>query len=133
VQVALKSLPLIWHSRWTFSAKMGSSLLLGLQLGLPCFLILSTAFLVDIAQRGFGLLHGTLICLAAFIAVGSAIAITLPPFRRLRRGDMVSYGATLIMLPILLVFLALANSASVVAAPFFGRQEFVRTPKTGGR
>jgi cellulose synthase/poly-beta-1,6-N-acetylglucosamine synthase-like glycosyltransferase len=133
VQVALKSLPLIWHSRWTFSAKMGSTLLLGLQLGLPCFLILSTAFLVDIAQRGFGLLHGTLICLAAFIAVGSAIAITLPPFRRLRRGDMVSYGATLIMLPILLVFLALANSASVVAAPFFGRQEFVRTPKTGGR
>jgi cellulose synthase/poly-beta-1,6-N-acetylglucosamine synthase-like glycosyltransferase len=133
VQVAKKVLPLVWHSDWKLAAKLGSILLLGLQLGLPCFLLAAAAFVLDAAMRGFGPAHGTILCLAAFISLAAAVAITLPPYRRLRRGGIIRYGATLMMIPALLVFMAVANSASVLRAPFSGRHEFVRTPKAGGR
>ncbi|WP_413991559.1 glycosyltransferase family 2 protein [Labrys okinawensis] len=133
VQVAVKALPLVWRSQWSLSAKLGSSLLLGLQLGLPCFLVAAAAFILDAVLRGFGPGHGTILCLAVLMVAGAAVAITLPPFRRLRRGGICSYGAVLAMIPVLLGFMALANSASVVIAPFKRRHDFVRTPKTGGR
>ncbi len=133
VQVARKALPLVWHADWTLRAKLGSTLLLGLQLGLPCFLIAAAAFILDVLLRGFGTMHGTILCLAGFMVLACAVAITLPPYRRLRRGGMIRYGATLTTIPVLLVFMAVANSAGVLAAPFKGRQEFVRTPKAGGR
>ncbi len=133
VQVARKSLPLVWRSNWSLAAKVGTSLLLGLQLGLPCFVLAACAFLADGMLRGFGPAHAVLALAAALYAGFCAIVITLPPFLRLRRGGIIRYGATLIAIPVLLAFLALANSASVVAAPFAGRHDFVRTPKRGDR
>ncbi|WP_448954268.1 glycosyltransferase family 2 protein [Labrys neptuniae] len=133
VQVARKGLPLVWRSNWRLSAKLGTCLLLGLQLGLPCFVLAAGAFLADGFFHGFAAGHAFLALAALAYAGFCAIAITLPPFLRLRRGGIIRYGATLIAIPLLLVFLALANSASVVSAPFKGRHEFVRTPKQGGR
>jgi cellulose synthase/poly-beta-1,6-N-acetylglucosamine synthase-like glycosyltransferase len=133
VQVAKKALPLVWRSGWRLSAKLGASLLLGMQLGLPCFLIALAAFVLDTLVRGFGPVHGMILCYATFFVLGSAVAITAPPFRRLQRGGIIRYGAVLAMIPVLLVFMALANSAGVLAAPFRRRHDFKRTPKTGGR
>lgn len=133
VQVARKGLPLAWRSNWKLGAKLGTSLLLGLQLGLPCFVLAAAAFVLDGLLRGFGSGHAVLVTAAALYAGIAAVFITLPPFLRLRRGGIIRYGATLIAIPVLLVFLALANSASVVAAPFAGRHDFVRTPKRGDR
>lgn len=132
VQVARKALPLVWRSNWTLGAKCGSSLLLGLQLGLPCFLVAAAAFVLDALVHGFGPVHAALLILAALFACICAVVITWPPYRRLRRGGIIRYGATLITIPALLVFLAVANSASVLIAPFAGRHEFIRTPKAGG-
>jgi len=133
VQVARKALPLVWRSGWPFSRKAGSTLLLGLQLGLPCFLVAVAAFALDAALRGFGPAHAAILISAGLMVAVSAVAITLPPFRRLRRGGMLRYGATLAMIPALLVIMAAANSAAVLAAPFGRRHVFVRTPKAGGR
>ncbi|MFT4131263.1 glycosyltransferase family 2 protein [Labrys sp. (in: a-proteobacteria)] len=133
VQVARKGLPLVWHSNWNLAAKFGTSLLLGLQLGLPCLVLAVAAFVLDGLLRGFGSGHAVLATAAALYAGTSALLITLPPFLRLRRGGIIRYGATLIAIPVLLVFLALANSAGVVTAPFAARHDFVRTPKQGDR
>ncbi|WP_181161218.1 glycosyltransferase family 2 protein [Labrys okinawensis] len=133
VQVARKGLPLVWGSKWTLGAKFGTSLLLGLQLGLPCLVLAAGAFVLDGLLRGFGSGHALLAAAAALYAATSAILITLPPFLRLRRGGIFRYGATLIAIPVLLIFLALANSVGVIAAPFAGRHDFVRTPKRGDR
>ncbi|MDQ0392267.1 glycosyltransferase family 2 protein [Labrys monachus] len=131
VQVARKALPLIWRAAWPLPAKLGASLLLGLQAGLPCFLLAAGALLLDGGVRGFGPVHGAIATAAAIVAGVSAVAITLPPFKRLRRGGIVRYVATLTTMPALLVFLAIANSGAVMAAPFAARRDFVRTPKTG--
>ena len=133
IQVARKGLPLVWRSDWNLAAKLGTSLLLGLQLGLPCFVLAAAAFVLDGLLRGFGGGHALLAMAVAIYAVTSAVLITLPPFLRLRRGGIIRYGATLIAIPVLLVFLAMANSASVIAAPFTRRHDFVRTPKRGDR
>ena len=133
VQVAQKVLPLIWRSAWPLSAKLGSTLLLGVQAGLPCFLVSVAAFVTDALARGFGAVHFAILLASLVLAASCAVAITWPPFRRLRRGGIIRYAATLMSVPALLVFLAAANSAGVLAAPFAVRHEFARTPKTGGK
>jgi len=43
----------------------------------------------------------------------------------------VHYIAALVALPSLLIYMALANSAAVLAAPFRKSRVFIRTPKSG--
>jgi len=64
-------------------------------------------------------------------ALLALLSITAPPFFRLRRGGPVHYLAALVALPSLLIYMALANSAAVLAAPFRKSRVFIRTPKSG--
>jgi cellulose synthase/poly-beta-1,6-N-acetylglucosamine synthase-like glycosyltransferase len=131
VQVALKTAPLVWGASWSPLARVSTLLLLGLQLALPCFLVALLAFAGDIAVRGLGAMH-IVLGAAALLCAGAALAaITAPPFRRLRRGPPTAYVKALFALPSLLIYMALMNSAAVLAAPFRKHRVFVRTPKSG--
>jgi hypothetical protein len=132
VQVAAKMLPRIWASALPLGRKTAATLLVGLQAAFPCFVIAAGAFLADIILRGeFTAGHAALLTGTASIAVCAAVAVTWPAFRGLRRGGMIRYATTLASLPPLLIYLAAANSASILSAPFRGGGEFVRTPKSG--
>jgi hypothetical protein len=60
------------------------------------------------------------------------IGMTWGAYRRLLRGDVARYLATAASVPALIVYLAVANAASIVGAAFGKKTEFNRTPKTGG-
>jgi len=131
VQVALKVAPLVVAAPWSRLARASTLLLLGLQLALPGFLITVAAFVGDALLRGFGVGH-LLLAAATALAGGSALlAIAAPPFFRLRRGGPADFLAALVALPGLLIYMALTNSAAVLAAPFRKHRVFVRTPKSG--
>ena len=131
VQVALKAAPLVWTAAWPRLTRASTLLLLGLQFALPCFLLAVAAFLLDGFLRGFDLRHLLIAAGAAIVATTALLAITAPPFFRLRRGGKQRYLTTLVALPALLIYMALANSAAVLAAPFRRHRVFIRTPKSG--
>jgi hypothetical protein len=132
VQVAAKALPIVWRSGLPLARKWSATLLLGLQLALPASLVLGASILSDAALRGgFGPGHAA-VALGALLAGPSiAVAITWPAHRRLHRGSLLRYVATVASLPPLFLYLAAANSLAIVAAPFAGEEPFVRTPKSG--
>ena len=59
------------------------------------------------------------------------VGMTWGAYRRLQRGDLVRYIVTAASVPALIVYLAVANAASIVGAGFGKKTEFNRTPKTG--
>jgi cellulose synthase/poly-beta-1,6-N-acetylglucosamine synthase-like glycosyltransferase len=131
VQVGAKSLLTIAYAPWLLGAKIATALMLGVQLAFPAVLVAITAFALDLSIRGPG--FGHLLTAAGVLALiaMSAVAITWPAYQRLRRGGVIRYATTLAALPALFLYLAAANSASILAAPFADGREFVRTPKSG--
>lgn len=59
------------------------------------------------------------------------VGMTWGAYRRLQRGDVTSYIVAATSVPALIVYLAIANAASIVGAGFGKKTEFNRTPKTG--
>ena len=99
---------------------------------MPAILCLLAAFLIDgLLRGGFGAVHAAMAASGGLGAIACAVAATWPAFRRLRRGGLVRYAATLASLPPLYLYLAIVNSAAIIAAPFGGEVTFVRTPKSG--
>ena len=131
VQVALKCTPLVLHAPWSRLARLSTLLLLGLQLALPSFLIAAAALLLDGLCRGWTGMHAALALLATVFAAVALVAITYPPFLHLKRGGVTGFMTALVALPSLLIYMALSNSAAVLAAPFRRGKVFVRTPKSG--
>jgi cellulose synthase/poly-beta-1,6-N-acetylglucosamine synthase-like glycosyltransferase len=131
-QVAAKALQLVWGPGVPSGLRWGTTLLLGLQLGLPAILLAATAFVSDgLLRGGFGWGHLSLAAGGILAGTAFAIAITWPAYRRLRRGGLIRYATTLASLPPLYLFLAAVNSFAILTAPLAGEQEFVRTPKSG--
>jgi hypothetical protein len=59
------------------------------------------------------------------------VGMTYGAYRRLGRGDLVSYVRTAMSVPAVVVYLAVANAGAIVAAALGRRSPFTRTPKTG--
>ena len=57
--------------------------------------------------------------------------MTWGAYRRLKRGSLARYLVTAASVPALIVYLAVANAASIVGAGLGRKSEFNRTPKTG--
>jgi cellulose synthase/poly-beta-1,6-N-acetylglucosamine synthase-like glycosyltransferase len=131
LQVASRILPRIVRAPLPLRHKLAALLLLGIQLALPAFALAVAGFLGDMAIRGPGLGHALLLAALGAAGLATLVAITYPPYRRLRRGSLARYAVAAASLPALLGALAFANSAAVVKAPFAGRTEFLRTPKLG--
>lgn len=132
VQVAVKMLPRVWRAPLPLRAKLAATGLLCLQAALPSALVAAAALAADIALRGgIGNGHVAIMMGAATACAGTAVAITWPAHRALRRGGPIRYATTLASLPPLLAYLAAANSAAILRAPFGGGTDFVRTPKAG--
>jgi cellulose synthase/poly-beta-1,6-N-acetylglucosamine synthase-like glycosyltransferase len=131
-QVAAKALGLVWEPGVPSRLRWGTTLLLGLQLGLPAILVVAAAFLSDgLLRGGFGWGHLSLAAGGILLGTAFAVAITWPAYRRLRRGGLIRYATTLASLPPLYLFLAAVNSIAILTAPLADEQEFVRTPKSG--
>ena len=131
VQVAVKSLPRIWTAGWPLPARLAATQLVCLQAAFPCLVVAAVAFCLDGTIRGFGAGHAAILLAAAALTVFFAVLLTWPAHRRLRGGGVFRYAVVLASLPPLFAYLAAANSAAIVAAAFRGRQDFVRTPKSG--
>lgn len=132
VQVARKLLGPIWSSAWSTEAKLTTTVALGQQLIFPLLVVGVLALIVSIVGHGrlLGLFRfGLWLWLIAMLAV--LFGMTWGAYRRLRRGDVVRYLVTAASVPVLIVYLAVANASAIVAAGFGKKTEFNRTPKTG--
>jgi cellulose synthase/poly-beta-1,6-N-acetylglucosamine synthase-like glycosyltransferase len=132
VQVARKLLVPIWNSAWPTEAKLTTTVALGQQLIFPLLVVGVVALVLSIVGHGrlLGIFRfGMWFWLITMLVV--LIGMTWGAYRRLQRGDWVRYLMTAASVPALIVYLAVANAASIVGAGFGKKTEFNRTPKTG--
>ena len=133
VQVARKLLGPIWRSDWPTEAKLTTTVQLGQQLIFPVLVVGVVALVLSILGHG-RLLGGfrffLWLWLAAMLVV--LIGMTWGAYRRLGRGGVLDYVITAASVPVLIVYLAVANAGAIVGAGFGKKTEFNRTPKTGG-
>jgi cellulose synthase/poly-beta-1,6-N-acetylglucosamine synthase-like glycosyltransferase len=133
VQVARKLLGPIWRSDWPTEAKLVTTVQLGQQLIFPVLVVGVVALVLSILGHG-RLLGGfrffLWLWLAAMLVV--LIGMTWGAYRRLGRGGVLDYVVTAASVPVLIVYLAVANAGAIVGAGFGKKTEFNRTPKTGG-
>jgi cellulose synthase/poly-beta-1,6-N-acetylglucosamine synthase-like glycosyltransferase len=132
VQVARKLLPQIWNSAWSSEAKFTTTVALGQQLVFPALVVGVIALVLSIAGHGhltgfFRLLLW--LWLLALLAV--LFGMTWAGWRRLCRGGPARYLITAFSVPLLIVYLAVANAGAIIGAAFGRKTEFNRTPKTG--
>ncbi len=132
VQVARKLVGPIWNSAWSTEAKLTTTVALAQQLIFPLLVVGVVALALSVVGHGrllgifrFGLWFWLITMLAVLIGM------TWGAYRRLQRGDPVRYLVTAASVPALIVYLAVANAASIVGAGFGKKTEFNRTPKTG--
>jgi len=132
VQVARKLLGPIWRSDWPTEAKLATTVQLGQQLIFPVLVVGVVALVLSILGHG-RLLGGfrffLWLWLAAMLAV--LIGMTWGAYRRLGRGGVLDYVITAASVPVLIVYLAVANAGAIVGAGLGKKSEFNRTPKTG--
>ncbi|WP_296336198.1 glycosyltransferase [Reyranella sp.] len=132
VQVARKLLGPIWRSDWSTEAKLTTTVALGQQLIFPVLVVGGVALGLSILGHGH-LLGGFRFCLWLWL-VGMLVVLigmTWGAYRRLQRGDIARYMVAAASVPALIVYLAVANAASIVGAGFGKKTDFNRTPKTG--
>lgn len=132
VQVARKLLGPIWNSAWSTEAKLTTTVALGQQLIFPLLVVGVVALVLSIVGHGrlLGIFRfGLWFWLVTMLVV--LIGMTWGAYRRLQRGGLVQYLVTAASVPALIVYLAVANAASIVGAGFGKKTEFNRTPKTG--
>ena len=132
VQVARKLLGPIWKSAWPTEAKLTTTVALAQQLIFPLLVVGVVALAISIMGHGrllglfrFGLwlwLFGMLVVL---------FGMTWGAYRRLKRGGLARYLVTAASVPVLIVYLAVANATAIVSAGFGKKTDFNRTPKTG--
>ena len=132
VQVARKLIVPIWKSDWSTEAKLTTTVALAQQLIFP-------VLVVGVVALGLSILgHGRLLgefrfCLWLWL-VGMLVVLigmTWGAYRRLQRGDIARYMVAAASVPTLIVYLAMANAASIIGAGFGKKTDFNRTPKTG--
>ena len=58
-----------------------------------------------------------------------AAGMTMPAYVALRRGPILKYFATMLLLPPLFVYLAIANAPKIIQTARGRREHFKRTPK----
>jgi len=132
VQVARKLLGPIWNSAWSTEAKLTTTVALGQQLIFPLLVVGVVALVLSIVGHGrlLGIFRfGLWLWLVTMLVV--LVGMTWGAYRRLQRGDLARYLVTAASVPALIVYLAVANAASIVGAGFGKKTEFNRTPKTG--
>jgi cellulose synthase/poly-beta-1,6-N-acetylglucosamine synthase-like glycosyltransferase len=132
MQVARKLMPQVWDSSWPGEAKFTTTVALGQQLVFPTLAVGIIALIASILGHGYlvGLFRILLwLWLAGMLVV--LVGMTFGAYRRLRRGNLVSYVVTAASVPVLVGYLAVANAGAIVGAMLGKKTEFVRTPKTG--
>jgi len=131
LQVARKLLPTVWRSGLTVEAKFSTSMLVLMQLFFPCIVLLAATIVIDVLLAG-GARH-----LVAPAAAGTALALalmlamTLPPYLRLRRGSVARYLITLVRLPLFMIHLGFANAFEILTSLLGRQRAFAVTPKQG--
>ncbi len=132
VQVARKLLGPIWKSAWPTEAKLTTTVALAQQLVFPLLVVGVLGLVVSIVGHGrlLGVFRvGLWLWLIGMLAV--LFGMTWGAYRRLSRGGAARYLVTAASVPVLVVYLAVANASAIVGAVFGKKTEFNRTPKTG--
>jgi cellulose synthase/poly-beta-1,6-N-acetylglucosamine synthase-like glycosyltransferase len=132
VQVGRKLLAQVWASPWSTEAKLTTTFQLAQQLIFPVLAIGIVALAVSILGHG-RLIGGFRVFLWLWF-LGMLVVLfgmTWQAYRRLERGGVAHYLVTAASVPLLIVYLAVANAGAIVGAGFGRKTEFNRTPKTG--
>jgi cellulose synthase/poly-beta-1,6-N-acetylglucosamine synthase-like glycosyltransferase len=132
VQVARKLLPEVWKAPWPAEARFTTTVALGQQLVFPALAVGAVGLVLSMVGHGHlpGLFRFLLwLWVLGMLAV--LFGMTWSGYSRLRRGGFARYAVTAASVPLLIVYLALANAGAILGAVLGRKTEFNRTPKTG--
>jgi cellulose synthase/poly-beta-1,6-N-acetylglucosamine synthase-like glycosyltransferase len=132
VQVARKLLPQVWQASWPDEAKFTTTVALGQQLIFPALAVGAVALLVSVLGHGHLIEFFRFLLWVWLLAMLAVLfGTTWGGYWRLNRGGLGRYLVTAASVPVLIVYLAVANAGAIIGASFGKKSEFNRTPKTG--
>jgi cellulose synthase/poly-beta-1,6-N-acetylglucosamine synthase-like glycosyltransferase len=130
VQVAKRTIGPLLRAPWPFAEKVSALSMMTMQAFFPALAIYIVAAVLGLLLRGLDLRPyipqiAIILCLTVLVTLG----MTLPPYIVLKRGPISRYAQTVLLLPLLIVYLAGANAPKMIQT-WRGRTEmFKRTPK----
>ena len=131
VQVARKLLGEVWSAPFSLRFKLSASFLIFVQVFYPCAALAVVSLVACLLLRlGDASPYGPLLGLIGSLILVIVVGLTLVPFLSLRRGPLWRYVATVVLVPMAMVFISLSNAPSIVKTVFGRNESFKRTPKS---
>ena len=129
IQVAQRTVAPLWNAPWPLGARLSAVWLVLHQVFFPACAIWLIALVAGIILRMSVMPYLPVMATVIVLTFAVAIGITLPAYVALRRGPLLKYVATMLSLPPLFVYLAIANAPKIIQTARGRREHFKRTPK----
>ena len=130
VQVAQRTFGRLLRAPWPLGEKLSALSMITMQAFFPAVAIGAIALILGILLRGMDARpYLPELIVAGVLTLVVAVGMTLPPYVALRRGTLLRYLQTVLLLPFLMIYLSGANGPKILQT-LRGRTEmFKRTPK----
>ena len=129
IQVAQRTIGPLWRAPWSLARRVAAVSLVLHQVFFPlcaaAIVLIVLGSLAHLSIAPYLPLLGFIAAMATAVVVG----MTLPPYLALKRGPVWQYLLTMAILPMLFIYLALANAPKIISTARGRVEQFKRTPK----
>ena len=129
IQVARRRLGDLWAAPWPLAARLSAIWLVLHQVFFPVCAVTVLAFIVGVILHLSIVPYLPMLAYVLVITLAVVIGMTLPPYLALKRGPLSHYVLTMLSLPPLFVYLAMANAPKIIQTARGRQEHFKRTPK----
>lgn len=129
IQVAKRTIGPMWNAPWPLFARLSAIWLVMHQVFFPICAITLIAFGLGVLMHMSIVPYLPLLAFIVAMVLAVVIGFTLPPYLALKRGPVGMYILTMLSLPPLFIYLAVANAPKIIQTARGRREHFKRTPK----
>ena len=119
----------MWNAPWPLFARLSAIWLVMHQVFFPICAITLIAFGLGVLMHMSIVPYLPLLAFIVAMVLAVVIGFTLPPYLALKRGPVGMYILTMLSLPPLFIYLAVANAPKIIQTARGRREHFKRTPK----
>ena len=129
IQVARKRLGALWNAPWPLGARLSAISLVLHQVFFPICAVTVLAFILGVILHLSVVPYVPMLIFVLVMTLAVVAGMTLLPYLALKRGPLGKYVLTMLSLPPLFVYLALANAPKIIQTARGRQEHFKRTPK----
>lgn len=129
IQVARRRLADLWLAPWPLLKRLSAIWLVLHQVFFPICGIAFVALLIGIVLHLSVMPYLPLLAMIVAYTLLVVAGFTLPPYLALKRGSLWSYIVTMLTVPPLFIYLAVANAPKIIQTARGRQEHFKRTPK----